>query len=154
MRRADTRRALCQCRTARRQRRQEWQRRTNVRQTVTSPARPKRIRGRRSKLRPLAVTTTTRWEGLPDIPAVGDFVPGYEASAVNGIGAPSDTPVEIIEKLNKEINAALADTTMKAKLADLGATTIPGSAAEYVKLIADETEKWSKVVKFSGAKPD
>jgi tripartite-type tricarboxylate transporter receptor subunit TctC len=85
---------------------------------------------------------------------VAEFVPGYEASAVNGIGAPSATPVEIIEKLNREINAALVDPTIKAKLAELGATTVPGSAADYAKLIVEETEKWAKVVKFGGIKAE
>jgi tripartite-type tricarboxylate transporter receptor subunit TctC len=109
---------------------------------------------RSGKLRPLAVTTSTRWEGLPETPTVGEFVPGYEASAVNGIGAPSATPIEIIQKLNKEINAALADPAIKARLAEMGATTIPGSPAEYAKLIADETDKWAKVVKFAGIKAE
>jgi tripartite-type tricarboxylate transporter receptor subunit TctC len=109
---------------------------------------------RAGKLRPLAVTTTKRWEGLPETPTVAEFVPGYEASAVNGIGAPSATPVEIIEKLNREINAALVDPTIKAKLAELGATTVPGSAADYAKLIVEETEKWAKVVKFGGIKAE
>jgi tripartite-type tricarboxylate transporter receptor subunit TctC len=105
-------------------------------------------------LRPLAVTTATRSEVLRDIPTVGDFVPGYEASAVNGIGAPRATPTEIIDKLNKEINAGLADPKLKARLADLGASVLVGSPADYGRLIAEETEKWGKVVKFSGAKPD
>jgi tripartite-type tricarboxylate transporter receptor subunit TctC len=109
---------------------------------------------RAGKLRPLAVTTTKRWEGLPETPTVAEFVPGYEASAVAGIGAPAATPVAIIEKLNREINAALVDPTIKAKLAELGATTVPGSAAEYAKLIVEETEKWAKVVKFAGIKAE
>ena len=106
------------------------------------------------KLRPLAVTSATRWDGLPDIPTVNDFVLGYEASAVSGLGAPRNTPAEIIDKLNKEINAALADPNMKARLADLGGTALAGSPADFGKLIAEETEKWGKVVKFSGAKPE
>jgi len=106
------------------------------------------------KLRPLAVTTATRWEGLPDIPTVNDFVSGYEASAVFGLGAPRNTPAEIIDKLNKEINAALADPTWKARLADVGGTVLAGSPADFGKLIAEETEKWGKVVEFSGAKAD
>jgi len=85
---------------------------------------------------------------------VADFVPGYEASAVHGIGAPKNTPTEIVDRLNKEINAALADPKMVARLADLGLTVLPGSPADFGKLIAEETEKWGKVVKFSGAKPD
>jgi tripartite-type tricarboxylate transporter receptor subunit TctC len=109
---------------------------------------------RAGKLRPLAVTTATRWEGLPDIPTVNDFVSGYEASAVSGLGAPRNTPAEIIDKLNKEINAALADPNMKARLADLGGTVLAGSPADFGKLVADETEKWATVVKFSGAKAD
>jgi tripartite-type tricarboxylate transporter receptor subunit TctC len=109
---------------------------------------------RAGKLRPLAVTTATRWEGLPDIPTVNDFVSGYEASAVFGLGAPKNTPAEIIDTLNKEINAALADPKMKARLADLGGTVLAGSPADFGKLIAEETEKWGKVVKFSGAKPE
>jgi tripartite-type tricarboxylate transporter receptor subunit TctC len=106
------------------------------------------------KLRPLAVTTATRSEVLPDLPTVADFVPGYEASAWYGVGVPKGTPDEIIDKLNKEINAILADPKTKARLADLGATLLAGSPADFGKLIADETEKWAKVVKFSGAKPD
>jgi tripartite-type tricarboxylate transporter receptor subunit TctC len=109
---------------------------------------------RAGKLRPLAVTTATRWEGLPDIPTVNDFVSGYEASAVFGLGAPRNTPAEIIDTLNKEINAALADPKMKARLADLGGTVLAGSPADFGKLITEETEKWGKVVKFSGAKPE
>jgi tripartite-type tricarboxylate transporter receptor subunit TctC len=109
---------------------------------------------RAGRLRALAVTTATRLEVLPDVPTVGEFVPGYEASSWNGIGAPKGTPVEIIDKLNKEINAALGDPKMKARLADLGGTPLLGSPADFGKLIADETEKWAKVVKLSGAKAD
>jgi tripartite-type tricarboxylate transporter receptor subunit TctC len=109
---------------------------------------------RAGQLRPLAVTTLTRSEALPDIPTVGDFVPGYEASNWFGLGAPRDTPAGIVHQLNKEINAALADPKLKARLADLGGTVIPGSPTDFGKLIADETQKWAKVVKFSGAKPD
>jgi tripartite-type tricarboxylate transporter receptor subunit TctC len=107
-----------------------------------------------AKLRALAVTTATRSEVLPDIPTLDEFVPGFEASFWHGLGAPKNTPPDIIDKLNKEINAALADPKMKARLAELGGTPFPGSPADFGKLIADETEKWSKVVKFSGAKPD
>jgi len=109
---------------------------------------------RSGTLRALAVTTAARSEALPDTPILGDFVPGYEASAWNGVGAPRDTPPEIVGRLNKEINAGLADPKMKARYAELGGMVLPGSAAEFGKLLADETEKWAKVVRFSGAKPD
>jgi tripartite-type tricarboxylate transporter receptor subunit TctC len=109
---------------------------------------------RAGTLRPLAVTSATRWEGLPDIPALSDFVPGFEASSWYGIGAPRSTPTEIIERLNKEINAAIADPKMRARIAELGGTVIPGSPSDFRQLIAEETEKWSKVVKFSGAKAE
>ena len=109
---------------------------------------------RAGKLRPLAVTTTTRSEALPNIPTVGEFVPGYEASGWNGVGAPKKTPVEIVDKLNKEINAGLADPNIKARLADLGGTPLAGSPIDFGKLVADETEKWAKVVKFSGARAE
>jgi len=107
---------------------------------------------RAGKLRPLAVTTATRSEVLPDVPTVGEFVPGYEVSSWQGIGAPRKTPAEIIEKLNREINVALADPKIKAQLADLGNTVIPGSPADFGNFIAAETEKWARVIKFSGAK--
>jgi len=109
---------------------------------------------RAGRLRALAVTTATRLEALPNIPTVGDFVPGYEASGVNGVGAPKNTPAQIVDRLNKEINAALAEPKMKARLSDLGLTVLTGSPADFRKLIAQETEKWAQVVKFSGAKPD
>jgi len=109
---------------------------------------------RTGKLRALAVTTATRSETLPDTPTVSDFVPGYEASFWHGLGAPKGTPAEIVDKLNKEINAGLADPKMKSRLADLGGAVLAGSPADFGRLIADETEKWGKVVKFSGAKPD
>jgi tripartite-type tricarboxylate transporter receptor subunit TctC len=104
------------------------------------------------KLHPLAVTTTKRSEALPDVPAMGDFLPGFEASAWLGLGAPKNTSAEIVDKLNKEINAALVDPRMKARLADLGLTGLPGSPADFGKLIADDTVKWAKVVKFAGLK--
>jgi tripartite-type tricarboxylate transporter receptor subunit TctC len=109
---------------------------------------------RSGKLRALAVTTSKRLEGLPGIPTVGEFVPGYEATGFSGVGAPKNTPAAIIEKLNKEVNAGLADPKIKVRLADLDGTELPGSPADFGKLIADETEKWAKVVKFSGAKVD
>jgi tripartite-type tricarboxylate transporter receptor subunit TctC len=108
---------------------------------------------RREALRALAVTTATRLETLPDIPAVGEFVPGYEATQWYGIGVPKVTPVEIVNLLNAEINAALDDPKMKARLVDLGGTELRGTSAEFGRMIADETEKWGKVVKFSKAKP-
>ena len=108
---------------------------------------------RTGTLRALAVTTATRAEALPDVPTVAEFVPGYEASTWYGIGAPKNTPTETIDKLNKEINAGLADSKMKAQLADLGGTALAGSPAEFGRIIADETEKWAKVVKFAGIKP-
>jgi tripartite-type tricarboxylate transporter receptor subunit TctC len=109
---------------------------------------------RSGRLRALAVTTTTRWEGPPDVPTVGEFVPGYETSIVLGVGVPKATPVEIIDKLNREINAALADPKLKERLAVLGGTPLAGSPADFAKLIAEETEKWGKVIKFAGIKPD
>jgi tripartite-type tricarboxylate transporter receptor subunit TctC len=109
---------------------------------------------RSGKLRALGVTTAARSEALPDVPSVGEFVPGYEASQWYGIGAPKNTPTEVIERLNKETNAALADPKMKARLAELGASALSGSPADFGKLIVAETEKWAKVVKLSGAKPD
>jgi tripartite-type tricarboxylate transporter receptor subunit TctC len=106
------------------------------------------------KLRALAVTTTTRSEILPNTATIADFVPGYDASAWGGIGAPRDTPPEIIDRLNKEINAGLADPKVKARLADLGATVLPGSAVEFGKFLAEDTQKWGNVIKFSNVKPD
>jgi len=106
------------------------------------------------RLRPLAVTASTRWEGLPDIPTVGDFVPGFETNAWAGIGAPKDTPAEIIDKLNKAINAALADPKIEARLADLGGSVVALSPAEYGKRIADETEKWAKVIRTANIKAE
>jgi tripartite-type tricarboxylate transporter receptor subunit TctC len=102
---------------------------------------------RAGKLRALAVTSATRWEGLPDVPTVGEFIPGYEASFVFGLGAPKKTPVEIIDKLNREINAALDDPKLKTRLVDLGGTVLAGSPADFGKLIADETEKWGNVIR-------
>jgi tripartite-type tricarboxylate transporter receptor subunit TctC len=109
---------------------------------------------RAGKVRPLVVTTAARAEALPDVPSVADVVPGFDASVWFGVGVPTNTPAEIIERLNKEINAGLADPRLKARFAELGSTVFPGSPAEFGRFIADETEKWGKVVKFSGAKPD
>jgi len=108
---------------------------------------------RAGTLRALAVTTTMRSEVLPDIPTVGDYLPGYEASVWWGVGAPKNTPAQIVDKLNMEINAGLADPRIRARLADLGGTPLSGSPADFGKLIAEETEKWGKVVKFAGLKP-
>jgi tripartite-type tricarboxylate transporter receptor subunit TctC len=107
---------------------------------------------RAGKLRAVAVTTATRSEALPDVPTVGEFVSGYEASSWYGVGAPKNTPADIVDKLNKEINAGLADTKIKARLADMGATPIAGSSADFGKLIADETEKWGKVIRAANIK--
>jgi tripartite-type tricarboxylate transporter receptor subunit TctC len=109
---------------------------------------------RSSKLRPLAVTTAARSEVLPDLPAVADFVPGYEASSWQGIGVPRNTPAEIVDKLNREINTALTDPNIRTRLTNLGGAVLVGSASDFGKLIAAETEKWAKVVKFCGAKLD
>jgi len=106
------------------------------------------------KLRALAVTSASRAEMLPELKTVADFVPGYEASQWYGIGVPRNTPVEIVDKLNKQINAAIADPAMKARLAAIGGEPIPGSAAEFGKLISEETEKWGRVVRAAGIKPE
>jgi tripartite-type tricarboxylate transporter receptor subunit TctC len=109
---------------------------------------------RTGRLWALAVTTAMRSEALPNIPTVGDFVPGYESSGWVGVGAPKNTPAGIIETLNREINAALADPKIKSRLADLGGTVLLGSPADFGKLIAAETEKWATVIKFAGIKPE
>jgi tripartite-type tricarboxylate transporter receptor subunit TctC len=109
---------------------------------------------RAGRLRALAVTTATRSDILPDIPTLSDFVPGYEASLLFGVGVPKNTPAGIIDKLNKEINAVLADPGKQARLADIGGTVLTGSPADFGKLIVAETEKWAKVVKFAGARVD
>ena len=108
---------------------------------------PGRVRG-------LAVTSATRSHALPDLPTVGDFVPGYEASAFFAVGAPKNTPAEIINKLNTEINAGLADPKIRARLADLGGMIFTGSPADFGKFIAEETDKWAKVIKSAGIKPE
>ena len=109
---------------------------------------------RSGKIRPLAVTSAARIELFPDLPTVADTVPGYEASAWYGIGAPRNVPAEVVDKLNKEINAALADTKMNARLAELGGIVLPGSPADFGKLVTDETEKWGKVIRFAGIKAE
>ena len=109
---------------------------------------------RTGKLRAPAVTPATRSSALPEIPTMAEFVPGYEASGWYGIGAPKNTPTEIIDRLNKEINAALADPKIKARLADLGAVPMPMTPAEFGKFIAAETEKWAKVIKAANIKPE
>jgi tripartite-type tricarboxylate transporter receptor subunit TctC len=106
------------------------------------------------KLRALAITTATRSDALPDIPTIGEFVPGYEAGSVFGLGAPRNAPTEIIDRLNKEINAALADPKFKARLAHLDGTALGGSPADFGKLIADETKKWGKVIRLANIKPE
>jgi tripartite-type tricarboxylate transporter receptor subunit TctC len=118
----------------------------------TMPATIEYIRA--GKLRPLAVTSARRSEVLPDLPTVGDSVPGYETNAWQGVGAPKNTPADIVDRLNKEINAVLADSKSKARLADFGASLLAGSPADFGRFLGDEVEKWGKVVKFSGAKPE
>ena len=108
---------------------------------------------RSGKLRALAVTTATRLELLPDVPTVGDFVPGYEAGAWIGFGAPNNTPAAIVDRLNKEINLAISDSAIKSRLVDLGGGLLPSSPADFGRLIATDTEKWAKVIKFGGIKP-
>jgi tripartite-type tricarboxylate transporter receptor subunit TctC len=108
---------------------------------------------RAGRLRALGVGNATRVEALPDVPAVAEFLPGYEASGWIGLGAPRNTPAEIIDKLNREINDGLADLRIRARIADLGNTPLALSPTEYGKLLAEETEKWAKVVKIAGVKP-
>jgi len=109
---------------------------------------------RSGSLRPLAVTTAARSDALPDVPTVGDVLPGYEASSWYGIGAPKHTPAEIIETLNAAINAGLAEPKIKARLADMGGTALAGSPADFGRLLAEETEKWGRVVRFAGLKAE
>jgi tripartite-type tricarboxylate transporter receptor subunit TctC len=109
---------------------------------------------RSGQLRSLAVTSTKRSELLPDIPTVAESVPGFEAGPFYGVGAPKNTPTEIVERLNKEINAGLTDPKLAARLTALGCTPVPGSPVEFGKLIADETAKWAKVIKFANIKPE
>jgi len=109
---------------------------------------------RAGRLRPLAVCTTKRLDALPDVPTVSESLPGFETSAFAGLGAPKGTPADIVERLNREVNAGLADASLRARIIELGGVPLPVSPAEFGKLIADETEKWGKVVKFAGAKPN
>jgi tripartite-type tricarboxylate transporter receptor subunit TctC len=109
---------------------------------------------RQGQLRALGVTTEKRSPVLPDVPAIGELVPGYEASQLYGVGAPRNTPADVIDRLNREINAVLVSPTAAARLADLGMTALGGTPAQFAKVIADETERWGRVVRFSGAKVD
>ena len=109
---------------------------------------------RTGKLRALGVTTATRWDALPEVPPFDDFVPGYEASTWNGVAAPKGTPLEIVEKLNREINAALADPKIRARIADLGNVPMPMTRTEFGKLFADDTEKWGKVIRAANIRAE
>lgn len=122
-------------------------------QAVFSTLPPAIAHVRAGRLRALAVTSAIRSEALPDLPTIGDFLPGYEASFVSGFGAPKNTPADIVNKLNREINAALTDPGMKARLAELGTDPVPMTPAEFGRFRADEVEKWRKVIKFAGIKP-
>jgi tripartite-type tricarboxylate transporter receptor subunit TctC len=119
---------------------------------VPTPASIEYVRA--GRLRALGVTSTTRVEILPDLPPVAEFVPGYEASSWFGICAPRNTPAEIVDKLNREINAGLSDPKIKARFVDMGGAALPGSPADFGKLIVDETEKWAKVIRAANIKPD
>jgi tripartite-type tricarboxylate transporter receptor subunit TctC len=109
---------------------------------------------RAGTLRALAVTTAVRSEVLPEVPTVSEFLPGYEASSWYGLCAPKSTPTGVVDKINKEVTASLADQKMKSQIAEMGGTPLAGSPADFTKLIADETEKWAKVIKFAGIKPE
>jgi tripartite-type tricarboxylate transporter receptor subunit TctC len=109
---------------------------------------------RAGKLRPLAVTTSARWDALAGVPTVGDFVPGYEASGWQALGAPKKTPVEVIDRLNREVNAGLADPKLRARYTELGVTLLPGSPADFAKLIAEDIEKWGKVIRAGNIRPE
>jgi len=109
---------------------------------------------RSGRLRPLAVTTTERWPALPDVPTATEAVPGYVAESWYGAGVPAHTPVEIVDKLNRAMNDGLADPKMKARIVELGATPMPGTAAEFTAFVTTETEKWGRVVRVSGARAD
>jgi tripartite-type tricarboxylate transporter receptor subunit TctC len=123
-------------------------------QAIFSSAPPSIEFVRAGKLRALAVTSAMRSEALPDLPTIGDFLPGYEASLFTGLGAPKNIPAEIVERLNKEIEAALADAGMKVRLADLGNAPMPMTPAQFGKLLAEETEKWGKVIRAANIKPE
>jgi tripartite-type tricarboxylate transporter receptor subunit TctC len=123
-------------------------------QVLFNPTAPLIQHIKAGNLTALAVTTTVRSEALPSIPTVADFVPGFESTAFYGLGAPKNTPVEIIDRLNSEINAVLADPNMKARIAELGGTVFPTSPADLARFMAAETEKYAKVVKFAGIKAD
>jgi tripartite-type tricarboxylate transporter receptor subunit TctC len=123
-------------------------------QAIFSTTPPSIENVRAGKLRALAVTSTIRSEALPNLPTIGDFLPGYEATLLTGLGAPKSTRAEIVERLNKEVNAALADPAMKARLADLGNVPEPMTSADFGKLMVDETEKWAKVIRAANIKPE
>jgi tripartite-type tricarboxylate transporter receptor subunit TctC len=123
-------------------------------QAIFSTTPPSIENVRAGKLRALAVTSTTRSEALPDLPTIGEFLPGYDATLLTGLGAPKTTRADIVERLNKEVNAALADPAMKARLADLGNAPVPITSADFGKLIAAETEKWAKVIRAANIKPE
>jgi tripartite-type tricarboxylate transporter receptor subunit TctC len=123
-------------------------------QAIFSTTPPSIENVRAGKLRALAVTSTTRSEALPDLPTIGEFLPGYDATLLTGLGAPKTTRADIVERLNKEVNAALADPAMKARLADLGNAPVPMTSADFGKLIAAETEKWAKVIRAANIKPE
>src|SRR5262249_25028860 len=108
---------------------------------------------RAGELRALAVTTAERWTALPDVPTVGDFVPGYEASGWQALGAPKNTPAAVIERLNREVNAGLADPALKARYTELGVTLLPGSPSDFAKLIAEDIAKWGKVIRAGNIRP-
>ena len=123
-------------------------------QAIFSTMPPAVAQVRAGKLRALAVTSATRFQALPDLPTIGDFLPGYQATLINGLGAPKSTPTEIVGMLNKEINAALADPEIKARLADLGSEPLAMTSADFGKLLADEAEKWAKVIKAANIKAE
>jgi tripartite-type tricarboxylate transporter receptor subunit TctC len=123
-------------------------------QAIFSTTPPSIENVRAGKLRALAVTSTMRSEALPDLPTIGEFLPGYDATLLTGLGAPKTTRADIVERLNKEVNAALADPAMKARLADLGNAPVPTTSADFGRLMADETEKWGKVIRAANIRPE